>query len=287
MMQEVAEDVLVETEYHGCNVGCVVTYEGAVLVDAPIVPSQGKAWRERLRDLMGAEFLYIFHTHGHPTHCIGNSQFADAAPIANELAYRNMVRFTPTRRQRVLDMLANYTPELAQELEGFEVVGPEITFDEGLVLYKGDRVLRMMRVGGHTPASSVLFVEDVKVLFAGDVVVTDRPPTLEQESSEEWLAGLRRIRELAPSVIVPGHGAVCGLEAVDQVENFLLRVREGVQSLLEEGRSRAETATRMLPLLNEFDIEERWRKRTERSFRSTVGRVYEEMKAAMQEQMQD
>jgi hypothetical protein len=34
----------------------------------------------------------------------------------------------------------------------------------------------------------------------------------------------------------------------------------------------------MLYLLDEFKIEERWRKRTERSFRMSVARVYEEMR---------
>jgi cyclase len=135
-----------------------------------------------------------------------------------------------------------------------------------------------MRMGGHTPASSTLFVEDARVLFAGDLVVSGMPPFAGQGDSAEWLQALARVRALAPVTIVPGHGPVGGMEIVDALESFLQRLREGVATLMGEGRSKAEVATRMLYLLDEYRIEERWRKRTERSFRTSVAKVYEEMR---------
>lgn len=276
-MQEIAQDVLVNTEYYGANVGCVLTYDGAILADAPIVPSEAKAWRRELEEAAGAEFVYIFATDSHPNHSLGNSYF-DAAPIANERAYRAMARYTPTMRERVLDSFRDWAPEIAAELADFQVTPPEITFDQDLTLYRGGRTLRMVRLGGHSPATSVLFVEDERVLFAGDLIVNGIPPFAGQGSSSEWLEALTRVRELDPRIIVPGHGPVGGTELVDRLEGYLQRLRLGVSELSSEGRSKAEVATRMLHLLDEFDIEERWRKRTERSFRMSVARVYEEMR---------
>ena len=276
-MREIANDVFVSTAYYGANVGCVLTYEGAVLVDAPIVPSEAKAWRREIEQQTGAELAYIFITDSHANHAIGDSYFG-AKPIANERAYRSMARFTPTMRERVLDAFRDWAPAIADELSGFEVKPPEITFDHDLTLYRGGRTLRMMRLGGHTPASSVLFVEDARVLFAGDLLVSDVPPFAGQGDSAEWLRALAKVRALAPLTIVPGHGPVGGVEIVDALESFLQRLREGVAALMNEGRSKAEVATRMLYLLDEYRIEERWRKRTERSFRTSVAKVYEEMR---------
>ena len=281
-MREVAEDVLVGDVYHGANVGCVLTHEGAVFVDAPIVPSEARSWRRALEDATGAEFVYAFATDNHPNHVVGNAHLG-APPIANERAYRGMARFTPTMRERVLDLFRDWAPEIAEELADFEVVPPEVTFDEDLTLYKGDRTLRMIRLGGHTPATSVLFVEEERVLFTGDIVVEGIAPFIGQGSLGEWMLALARIRQLEPLVVVPGHGVVGDLGLVESMEGFLSRLREGVVSLINEGRSRAETATRMLYLLEEFEVEGRWQRRVERSFRTSVTRVYEEMRAEMQE----
>ncbi len=276
-MRQIAEDILVGDEFYGANVGCVVTSEGAVLIDAPIVPSEAKAWRSQVMEYTEAELVYAFVTDSHPTHAIGAIHF-DLPVIANERAYRGLDRFTPTMRERVLDIFRDWAPEVVAELTDFEVLPPEITFDQDLTLHKGERTLRFLRMGGHMPATSVLFVEEDRVLFAGDLVTNGYPPYVGQGNSGEWLEAVERIRELQPRLIVPGHGRVCGLEAVDRLEDYLLRLRQGVLELAAEGRSRAETATRMLPLLDEFEVEDRWRKRAERSFRTSVGRVYEEMK---------
>ncbi|MGQ9552867.1 MAG: MBL fold metallo-hydrolase [Anaerolineae bacterium] len=273
---EVGDDVLVGTGYYGANVGCILTYDGAVLVDAPIIPSEGKAWRQAVEEQMGAELIYMFITDSHPNHAIGNGIF-NVPCIANERAYRSMARFTPTMRERVLDMFRDWAPEIATELADFQVASPEITFDYDLTIYRGGRVFQMLRLGGHTPASSVLFVQDARVLFAGDLIVNGLPPFVGQGDSLEWLQALQRMREMQPRSIVPGHGPVAGIEIVDKLEGFLLRLRSGVASLANEGRSKAEVATRMLYLLDEFDIEERWRKRIEKSFRASIARVYEEM----------
>lgn len=276
-MEDVATDIFVGTEFYGANVGCVLTYDGAILVDAPIVPSDAVQWRKMLEEQTGAEFVYILATDGHPCHAIGNSHFG-AAPIANERAYRGMARFTPTMRERVLDTFRDWAPDIAEQLADFQVTPPEITFDQDLTLYRGGRTIRITRLGGHTPATSVLFVEDARVLFAGDLVVNGMPPFIGQGASAEWLVALDRIKQMAPQIIVPGHGPVGDLGLVDQLADFLTRLRAGVAALVSDGRSKAEVATRMLYMLDEFPIEDRWRRRAERSFRTSVARVYEEMR---------
>jgi cyclase len=277
-IEELAEDVYVCTRYYGANVGCVVTYEGAVFVDAPIVPAQARAWLADLQYLTAAEFLYTFVTDAHPTHSLGCMHLR-AKPIANERAYRSLARYTPTMREKVYELFQDWAPEVIEELRDFEPLPPEITFEEELVLYKGGRELHMIRIGGHTPATSVFFVSDCRVLFTGDLVVEGTAPFLGMGDLGEWLDGLGQLLELQPKLVVPGHGKPGGPEIIERMKGRLERLFEGVATLVAEGRSRAETITRMLPVLEEFEIEEQWRKRAERSFRTSIGRIYEDLKA--------
>ncbi|NLT42178.1 MAG: MBL fold metallo-hydrolase [Anaerolineae bacterium] len=276
-MREIATGVYVAEDYLGANVGCVVMDEGAVLVDAPIVPSQARDWRERVRAVGGDPLLYVLLTDSHPNHALGSSQF-DAPAVANERGYRPLDRFTPTMRERVLDGFRDTAPEVVDELADMEVVPPQITFDRDLVFYLNGNTIRLQRLGGHSPASSAVLLEESGVLFAGDVIFNGIPPFLGHGHLGEWLQALQVIRGWAPKVVVPGHGPAGDLALVDSMEDFLLRLRAGVTDLVAEGRSRAETATRMLHLLDEFEVDEIWRKRAERAFRTSVGRVYEELK---------
>lgn len=276
-MREIVPGVFVAEDYLGANVGCIKTAEGAVLVDAPIVPSQAQAWRRALAEAGAGEPLYVFLTDSHPNHALGSGQFGVRA-VGNERGYRSLDRFTPTMRERVLDGFRDTSPEVIDELAELEVVPPQITFDQDLVFYLDGTTLRLQRLGGHSPASTGVLVEERRVLFAGDVIFSAIPPFIGHGNSGEWLAALEVIRQWAPEVIVPGHGPVGDMSLVDQMEDFLQRLRAGVTDLVAEGRSRAETATRMLHLLDDFEVDETWRKRTERAFRTSVGRVYEELK---------
>jgi len=276
-MREIASGVYVAEEYLGANVGCVVMEEGAVLVDAPIVPSQARSWRDRVRAVGADSLLYVLLTDSHPNHALGGGQFG-APVVANERGYRALDRFTPTMRERVLDGFRDLAPEVVGELAGMEVGPPQITFDRDLIFYLNGNTIRLQRLGGHSPASSAVLLEELGVLFAGDVIFSGIPPFVGHGHLGEWLRSLQTIRAWAPRLIVPGHGPVGDMALVDSMEDFLVRLRDGVTELVAEGRSRAETATRMLHLLDEFEVDESWRKRAERAFRTSVGRVYEELK---------
>ncbi len=43
-MQEIGPGVYVKLGYEGANVGCILTEAGAIVVDTPLVPADGKAW---------------------------------------------------------------------------------------------------------------------------------------------------------------------------------------------------------------------------------------------------
>ena len=46
--QEIAAGLFINTFYRGCTPGFVVTDEGLILIDTPLIPKQAKDWREQI-----------------------------------------------------------------------------------------------------------------------------------------------------------------------------------------------------------------------------------------------
>jgi glyoxylase-like metal-dependent hydrolase (beta-lactamase superfamily II) len=79
----------------------------------------------------------------------------------------------------------------------------------------------------------MLWIPGQRILIAGDVLFSDMHVyTAETDSPAraKWLNSLQRIRELKPSLVIPGHSKVgAGLDAntaVDFTENYLLAFEE-------------------------------------------------------------
>jgi hypothetical protein len=74
MLQEIADRVYVELDYEGANVGCVLTEEGAIVIDTPIIPEQARHWASTI-SMLADKVLYVFNTDHHRAHIMGNQFF--------------------------------------------------------------------------------------------------------------------------------------------------------------------------------------------------------------------
>ena len=61
--QEIAPGVYINTFYRGCTPGFVVTKEGLILIDTPLIPKQAKDWREQIAtEAPQSPIIYLFNT---------------------------------------------------------------------------------------------------------------------------------------------------------------------------------------------------------------------------------
>jgi glyoxylase-like metal-dependent hydrolase (beta-lactamase superfamily II) len=210
MIREIAPRVFVETEYHGANVAFVVTGEGVILIDTPMLPNEARLWWGEILKRTDQEILYIINTDHHRAHVIGNQFFPTATVVAHEHAWKEMKSYGDSFRTRLINMYRDRIPEAVEEWkEHLEIIKPEITFTGRTIFFKGDKEIHMIPVGGHTPATTVVLLPEEKLLFAGDVVVTNRPPFLSQGNTKQWLEALTYLRKINYDVLIPGH-AVSG-----------------------------------------------------------------------------
>jgi cyclase len=280
MIQEVAPGIFVETEYHGANVAFVLTGAGVILIDTPMLPSEALHWHGEIRRRTADDIAYIINTDHHRAHVIGNQYFPAATVIAHDNAWKELKGYGDNFRTRLLNMYRDRMPEAVEVWEkDLRIITPEVSFTSPTVLYRGNKELHLIPVGGHTPATTVVHFPQEGVLFAGDIVVTNRPPFLSQGSTAEWLAALTFLRRLDYDILVPGHGELTGKEATERMSEFLRLVRRKVRSAYRAGMGKADTARSLAHLIHHWPVPSFEKPKADRRFKAGLGRVWNEIRA--------
>ena len=280
MVREIAPNVFVETEYHGANVAFIVTPEGVILIDTPMLPDEAALWRTEIEKRTNKKVVYIINTDHHRAHIIGNQFFREATVVAHELAWKEIKSYGDSFRTRLLNMYRDRIPEAAAFWqEHLEIIHPEITYTGRTIFLKGDKEIHLIPLGGHTPATTVIFMPQDRLLFAGDLVVTNRPPFLSQGDTKEWLEALTYLRKLQYDILIPGHGELTGKEATENMSDYLRMVRRKVRSAYQSGLSKADTARSLSHLVRHWPIPPFEKPKADRRFKSGLGRVWTEIRA--------
>jgi cyclase len=280
MIREIAPNIFVNTEFHGANVGFIVTGEGVILIDTPMLPNDARRWLKAIQKRTRQEIIYIINTDHHRGHVIGNQHFPMATVIAHEFAWKNMKSYGDSFRTRLLNLYRNRIPDAVEEWKrDLRIVEPEITFTDRTILYKGDKEIHLLPLGGHTQATTVIYMPEENLIFAGDLVVTDRPPFLSQGNTKRWLQALTYLRKLRYDILIPGHGELTGKEATENMSEFLRVVRRKVRSAYRAGLSKADTARSLKHLIHYWPIPPFEKPKADRRFKSSLSRVWNEVRA--------
>ncbi|NUU25139.1 MAG: MBL fold metallo-hydrolase [Streptomycetaceae bacterium] len=187
----------------------------------------------------------IVNTHHNGDHCWGNQVF----PGAEVIAHRGCAdRFTATSPAaldaiRLMADPPEHLRDLHEELAPFDFTGIElappttvIDGDTALDL-DGVRVDLIYAGPAHTEGDLIVHLPDEGVALLGDVLFHGCTPVGWEGSTDQWIASLRRVEELAPEHVVPGHGPVCGVAGVRAQRAYLEYVRDEARAAWRAGRS--------------------------------------------------
>ena len=287
-MREISSGIFVETDQRGANYGAVLTDDGFVIIDTPIVPRQAVAFRDELRRIgNGKPFLYVLNTDHHRGHIVGNQFFKPTPVIAHDIAWKHMKGYGDNFKQRVIDSFKK-EPEIQAQFKEIEIIVPKITFAHRLDVVRGGRDLRIIRIGGHTAATSVVWMPNEKILFVGDAVWVDQHPYMAQANSKEWLDGLTYIRKLKADMIVPGRGPVCGREATERMSEYIRHMRARVRMFHRQNRTKQETTLTVLREMSTwFPVSVALKSKTESQIKQGIGRIRDKVEPEPEEDAGD
>jgi len=276
--EELAPGIFINTNYRGCTPGFIYTEEGIVLIDAPLIPKQAEDWRQQVEDeYPGHPFLYMVNTDHHRGHALGNQYFLPVKVIAHERAHKEMSGYTENFKERVRNSFKR-EPEIQAQLNNIIIVPPHITFTQRATLLYGSRRIELVYVGGHTPATSLVWLPEDKICFVGDIVWVDQHPYMAQGNTLEWLRALEKIRELGATRLIPGHGPVCGPESTYRVAEYIEFMRKRVREYYMEGKNKNETKSGLVTeMLEWFPVPPERKAKIESQIKSGLNRVFREI----------
>ena len=229
------------------NVGIVVGEEAVLVVDTGMGTANGQRVLGRARELAADRPLLLTLTHFHPEHGFGAQELVpDAVLIYNEAQREELAE----KGAPFIEMFSGFGPAIAELLADVRLVVPRITYSDEARLDLGGTTVELRYFGpAHTRGDQVVFLPEQRILFAGDLVENRFYPILPDADAHGslWIDLLRRLEQLEPAVVVPGHGAVGDVRLIREVRDYLVEVRSRVRELREKGRGLEEIQTALEP----------------------------------------
>ena len=218
------------------NAVLLETLDGLVLIDTGM-KAAGEALRSTVRELSDRPLNTVIYTHGHVDHAFGLGPLLEDGESPEIIAHENL----PERFRRYLrlrKLLARYmsqpTASLPSTTEDF--IWPTRTFFDSLTLDIGNEILRLQHFRGETDDHLYVWLEQDRVLIAGDFYQGFLPNLGNgkriQRFADDWIMALDSMRRLDAEVLLSGHGEpIIGRE---EVEEHLGVLHEALQSIVAQ-----------------------------------------------------
>ena len=219
------------------NVGIVVGTRATLVVDTGLGPRNGEAIVRELKKISTNRDVYVVLTHYHPEHSLGTSAFAGARVLMTRVQQQDISELG----KPIQDTFASRSPVHAELLNGAPYPTADILFDREYRLDLGGVHARLIWRGPaamHTRGDTMVFVEEDRVLFTGDVVMSQRFLAAQNTSSiATWLSTLDELTSLKPATVVPSHGWIGEATLIARDRAFLAAVQERAGAMKRAGKS--------------------------------------------------
>src|ERR1700704_387654 len=215
-----------------------------MLVDAQLTRTSAEKVLQQIKETKKTLSI-IYITHAHADHFLGLEVFKEAYPRVSIIATSTVVDRINKVYQEKIDKWKKILGSGATS----HVVAIE-KFDGNVIKFESSKIEVLKNIQGDTDENSMLWIPGQGILIAGDVLFNDMHVyTAETDSKArgKWLNSLQKIRELKPSVVIPGHSKIGApldaSTAVDFTENYL--------SVFEEELKKAKDADSLINTMKE------------------------------------
>src|SRR6202166_4422500 len=226
-----------------------------MLVDAQLTKTSAERVLQEIKETK-KPLSIIYITHEHADHFLGLEVFKEAYPRVRIIANSAVV----DRINKVYqDKIDKWKKILGTGATSHVVVNDK--FDGDLIRFESSKIEVLKNIQGDTNENTMLWIPGQRILIAGDVLFNDMhvyTAETDTDARAKWLNSLNKIRELKPSVVIPGHSkAGAPLDAntaVDFTESYLLAFDEELkkakdpESLINAMRERFPSADLLLAI---------------------------------------
>jgi cyclase len=258
------------------NAAIVDLGDFTVVVDTFSLPEAAQILRETAGQLTGKPVKYIVNTHFHGDHHYGNQVFEDSQIITTDLTREILTKEGPPEVEvwqnglqkqiavlskgmhaaqdiRLQTAFANEIADKAALLAAVPAIRRRtaaLTFSDKLMIHGTARSLTLLTFGGgHTDSDAFVYIEDAKVLIAGDLVLSKSHPAMLSGFPAAWIEILQRIgQELEFSLLIPGHGEVTDRSSIGEMISYLTEIQIYAEQAAASGESADSWMARGIPV---------------------------------------
>jgi cyclase len=218
------------------NTGFLAGRHAVVSVDTCSTEARTTAYLTAVAAVTSAPVRTLVNTHHHGDHTYGNCLLPAATIVGHERCRDEVLAAGPPRNTGLFDDV---------EWGNVAVTPPFLTYRDAITLWVDDLRCDVRYVGtpAHTTNDSIVHIPDRGVLFAGDLLFNGGTPFLLMGSVSGAIEVLEQVvKPLGATVIVAGHGPVCGPELIDDVLGYLRFVQDVARRGKQAGLTPLEAA---------------------------------------------
>ena len=124
-----------------------------------------------------------------------------------------------------------------------------IIFKNKMDVYAGEYHLELIHVKGHTDGDLFIYIEALKTLITGDLILNKRIPYMGDAYIEDWIKAINYMGDLSAEIYIPGHGDPGGKPVLIAMKHYLIELRQMVENQIKKGSSLKETQNVVRPKL--------------------------------------
>ena len=212
------------------NVGIVVGGKATLVVDTGMGPRNGEIVMREVQKVSRNSQIYLVTTHFHAEHVAGIAAFpGNTKYVISRMQQQDLDELGADLTKR----FASGNQFIAELLQNAPVRKADILFDREYKIDLGGVTARLLALGStHTRGDTMVFVEQDKVLYAGDVVMPHVPVAFSQTASAKtWEDVLAHLTPLGARIVVPAHGPYGTGEMIAEQREAFAFLRARVRAL--------------------------------------------------------
>jgi quinoprotein relay system zinc metallohydrolase 2 len=195
------EDWLPENGGDVANLGFIVGSRCVAVIDTGGTPQLGLRWRAAIERATQLPICFVFDTHAHPDHVLGNAAFA-----ATDTHFVASAKFNAAMAAREPYFLRALQRDFGVSVAHESVVYPTVAVDGTREFDLGGRVLVAQSwPTAHTDNDLTVYDRSTRTLFASDLLFVQHMPVVDG-SLRGWLGAMTQLAQIDAALVVPGHG---------------------------------------------------------------------------------
>ena len=221
-----------ENEGLNNNLGFIVTGDGVLVINTGPSLRVAKALHAAIKNTTPQPVKWAVNVNSQNHNWLGNGYFKSIGTVI--LAHKEADRVM--RDAGETQIAANKTL-LKEKAAGTTLAYPDRLVDDKREIKLGNTVVQLLHFGqAHTPGDIVVWLPQQKVVFAGDIVYTERMlVVLPISHSGNWVQAFDKLAQLDPKTVIPGHGHPTNLEwARKDTRDYLVYLRNEVRKFIDK-----------------------------------------------------